>query len=48
VADSFEHGSELLSSIICGEFLDHLKSCELYKWDSAPWRQLLNGDLHVC
>jgi len=31
VADSGEHGNESLGYIICGEFLDRLKNCQLLK-----------------
>ena len=37
MAGSCECGNELSGSIECGEFLEWLRNCQLFKKDSAPW-----------
>jgi hypothetical protein len=37
VAGSGEHGNEPAGYIICGEFLDGLRNCQLLEKDSSAW-----------
>jgi len=37
VAGCGEHGDEPLGYIICGEFLDRLRNCQLLKKDLSAW-----------
>jgi len=37
----FECDNELSDSIKCGEFIDYLKACQLFRKESAPWNYLV-------
>ena len=42
MASTCECRNELLGSIKCGEFRDHLRTGQLLKKDSAPWSKQVN------
>ena len=48
MAGTCECGNELLGSIKCGEFLDQLKTGQLFKKDSAPSSKCWNIKKSEC
>ena len=43
VAGTCECGNEPLGSLKCGEFLDQMKTGQLFKKDSVPWSKEEKG-----